>query len=65
MRKSSISFLAVLAVISLRGISVGFAQDSPDIVWEVPTLNGLANSIVGVGWTPGLSGQVAMGSTDR
>jgi WD40 repeat protein len=65
MRKSSISFLAALAVISLRGISAGFAQGAPDIVWEVPTPNGLANSIVGVGWSPGLSGQVAMGSTDR
>jgi len=65
MKKSSISFLAVLAVISLRGISAGFAQGAPDIVWEVPTPSGLANSIVGVGWASGLPGQVAMGSTDR
>jgi WD40 repeat protein len=65
MKKSSISFLIVLAVIALRGISTGFAQGSPDIVWEVPTPNGLANSIVGVGWAAGVSGQVAMGSTDR
>ncbi|MEY2490586.1 MAG: hypothetical protein QOC70_2528 [Verrucomicrobiota bacterium] len=65
MRRSSISFLAVLAGISLRGISAGFAQGAPDVVWEVPTPNGLANSIAGVGWASGLSGQVAMGSSDR
>lgn len=57
--------LAMLAVISLRWISTGFAEGAPDILWEVPTPGGLANSIVGVGWTPGVSGQVAMGSTDR
>ena len=65
MRKSSISFLVALAAVSLRGISASFAQGAPDIVWEVPTPNGLANSIVGVGWAAGVSGQVAMGSTDR
>jgi WD40 repeat protein len=65
MSKNSISFLTVLALVSLRGISAGFAQGAPDIVWEVPTPNGLANSIVGVGWAAGVSGQVAMGSTDR
>jgi hypothetical protein len=65
MKKITILFLAALAAICLRGISSGFAQGAPDIVWEVPTPNGLGNSIVGVGWAPGLSGQVAMGSTDR
>ena len=59
-----ICVLTGLAVISLRFISASFAQGAPDIVWEVPTPNGLA-SIVGVGWAPGVSGQVAMGSTDR
>lgn len=63
MRK--IGFLVVMALISLRWVSAGFAQGAPDIVWEVPTPSGLSNSIVGVGWAPGQSGQVAMGSTDR
>ena len=65
MKKRTISFLSALAATYLCGISSVFAQGAPSIVWEVPTPNGLANSIVGVGWAPGLSGQVAMGSTDR
>jgi WD40 repeat protein len=65
MKKKTISFLAALAAISLRGVSASFAQGAPDVVWEIPTPNGLANSIVGVGWASGVSGQVAMGSTDR
>ena len=65
MKRRAISFLAALAVTCLRGIPSAFAQGAPDIVWEVPTPNGLSNSIVGVGWAPSLSGQVAMGSTDR
>jgi WD40 repeat protein len=65
MKKRTITFLAALAVTCLRGISSAFAQGAPDIVWEVPTPNSLANSIVGVGWASGVSGQVAMGSTDR
>ena len=65
MKKRTISFWAALAALSLRGIPSVFAQGAPDIVWEVPTPNGLANSIVGVGWAPGSAGQVAMGSTDR
>src|SRR4029453_16576324 len=35
-----------------------------DIVWEIPTPSGLANSIQGVGWSPA-SSRVAVGSTDR
>ena len=65
MRKHLISFVAALAAMCLRGFSSIFAQGAPDIVWEVPTPNGLANSIVGVGWGSGVAGQVAMGSTDR
>lgn len=65
MIKRSVSFLSALTAICLGGISQAFAQSSPDVVWEAPTPNGLANSIVGVGWAPGPSGQVAMGSTDR
>jgi WD40 repeat protein len=65
MKKNSICFLALFSLISSLGISASLAQDASEVVWEVPTPNGLANSIVGVGWAPGVSGQVAMGSTDR
>lgn len=65
MKNRTITFLAALAVTGLCGITPAFAQGAPDIVWEVPTPNGLDNSIVGVGWAAGMSGQVAMGSTDR
>jgi WD40 repeat protein len=40
------------------------AQTAPQIVWSVPTPSGLANSIVGVGWSPA-GGRIAVGSTDR
>jgi WD40 repeat protein len=56
--------LAALAAIALRGASPGLAQGAPDIVWEAATPSGLANSIQGVGWSPG-SATVAVGSTDR
>ena len=62
---SSVSFLAAFAAVHLGGLLTGLAQGAPDIIWEVPTPSGLANSIVGVGWAPTASGQVAMGSTDR
>jgi WD40 repeat protein len=57
-----IPILASLAITILHGISSAFAA-SPNIVWEVPTPSGLANSIQGVGWSP--AGRVAVGSTDR
>jgi WD40 repeat protein len=59
----SISLLAALAVTCLRGISSALAHGAPDILWEVPTPSGLANSIQGVGWSP--APRVAVGSTDR
>lgn len=65
MTKRTISFLAALAVTVWCGFTSALAQGAPDVVWEVPNPNGLANSIVGVGWAPGSVGQVAMGSTDR
>jgi WD40 repeat protein len=65
MKLCSISFLAALTATCLSGISSAFAQGAPNIVWEVPTPSGLANSIIGVGWSPSASGQVAVGSTDR
>jgi WD40 repeat protein len=57
-----IPILAALAVTALRGISSALAAP-PNIIWEVPTPSGLANSIQGVGWSP--AGRVAVGSTDR
>lgn len=42
-----------------------FGQSAPDILWEIATPSGLANSIQGVSWSPGTSGRVAVGSTDR
>lgn len=53
------------AVVCLDQGSSAFAQGAPQIVWEVPTPNSLANSIVGVGWSPLSYGPVAVGSTDR
>lgn len=40
------------------------AQTAPQIVWSIPTPSGLANSIVGVGWSRA-GGRIAVGSTDR
>jgi WD40 repeat protein len=57
-----IPLLAALAVMILRGISSALAA-TPNIIWEVPTPSGLANSIQGVGWSTG--GRMAVGSTDR
>ena len=67
MNRTSISFCALARIVAIwgSGVSLGFAQGAPSIVWEAPTPSGLANSIVGVGWAPGPAGQVAMGSTDR
>ena len=65
MKKIALSYLAALVSLGFPGMPQAFAQSSPAVIWEVPNPNGLANSIVGVGWAPGSSGQVAMGSTDR
>lgn len=61
-------FLRLLAVVAgacLGGVNGVLAQMAPDILWEVPTPNLLANSILGAGWAPGASARVAVGSTDR
>jgi WD40 repeat protein len=65
MKQKSVAFMIVLGAICLSSFSTSLAQVAPDVVWEVPTPSGLANSIVGVGWAPGSVDQVAMGSTDR
>jgi len=54
-----------LAVMCLLGVSSTFAQNEPNVVWEAPAPGGFANSILGIGWSPGGAGQVAVGSTDR
>src|SRR5437899_2163640 len=46
-------------------VSSVYGQGSPDIVWEAPTPNSLANSIQGVGWSPSAGGGVTVGSSDR
>lgn len=65
MRRSTFPVLAALAVLSLLFAPGAGAQGPPDVVWEVPTPSGLGNSIQGVAWSPGVSGRVAVGSTDR
>jgi WD40 repeat protein len=64
MKPERIRFLALLVLAMLGSTSV-LAQGAPQIVWEAPTPNTLANSIMGVGWAPGAVGRVAVGSTDR
>ena len=58
------SSFVVVGIFCLGGVSSVSGQGAPAIVWEVPTPNSLANSILGVGWSPG-TGRVAVGSTDR
>jgi WD40 repeat protein len=65
MRRRPIVLLTVLASLSLRGIPAALAQGAPEVVWEVPTPSGLANSIGGVAWSPSTVEHVAVGSTDR
>src|SRR5436190_10317546 len=54
-----------LAGVYICQISPVRAQGSPEIVWQAPTPSGIANSIVGVGWSPLSAGSVSFGSTDR
>lgn len=63
MKPNYIFSMAALAATCL--VSSALAQGAPDIVWEAATPSGLGNSIQGVGWSPGASGRVAVGSTDR
>ncbi len=64
MRHGSKRILAVLCVMWLLGAAPVRAA-APDVVWEVPTPSGLANSILGVGWSPSTAVRVAVASTDR
>src|SRR4051812_44501627 len=64
MKRRSCAALSAL-VLFLFGISTAFPQGAPQVVWEAPTPNSLANSILGAAWAPGASGLVAIGSNDR
>src|SRR5262249_36549012 len=64
MSLKSIFALAALVGICLHDAAQALAQGGPDIVWEIVTPSGLANSIQGVGWSPGGT-RLAVGSTDR
>ena len=65
MKAYSVLILSAVAVTYFRGVSLVQAQSAPDIVWEAATPNTLANSILGVGWSPIASGPLVFGSTDR
>jgi hypothetical protein len=65
MRVNLIPVMVGLGAIGLCGFSRTFAQETPNVVWEMPTPSSLGNSIQGVGWAPGTSARVAFGSTDR
>src|SRR6266850_2074530 len=60
-----LSSLLGLAGMCLLGVSSIFAQSEPNVVWEVATPSALSNSILGIGWSQGSAGRVAVGSTDR
>jgi WD40 repeat protein len=59
-----LSSLLGIAGVCVLGVSSIFAQSQPDVVWEVPTPSGLANRVVGIGWSPD-GARVAVGSSDR
>jgi WD40 repeat protein len=64
MRHGSIAIVAAIGAL-LLSISAVHAQGSPQVIWEAPTPSGLGNSVLGVAWSPGASGRVAVASTDR
>jgi WD40 repeat protein len=59
-----IRIVALLAIAAL-GSTRALAQGAPQVVWEAPTPNTLANSIQGIAWAPGTVARIAVGSTDR
>jgi WD40 repeat protein len=65
MRRFSTAILAAVGILWITRLPPALAQGAPDVVWEMVTPSGLANSIQGVGWSPGAGTQVAVGSTDR
>src|SRR5881392_3046389 len=60
MKLHAVLFTALM----LGGIRSALAQSSPDVVWQVPTPSGLANSVLAVAWSP-VDDNLAVGSNDR
>ncbi len=52
------------SVVALAAQGSARAQDAPESVWQAATPSGLANSILGVAWSP-TEERVLVGSTDR
>jgi hypothetical protein len=65
MKPHPMLLLGAIAAACLPVVQTAQGQGAPDIVWEEPTPNTLANSIQGVGWAPSATGNIAFGSTDR
>jgi WD40 repeat protein len=63
MKHPRIRVLALLCGLTLLAATAH--AGAPQVVWEAPTPNSLANSIQGVGWAPGTLNRIAVGSTDR
>lgn len=62
---NSISGVVLTLVVAAGLGHSASAQTAPQVVWAAPTPSALGNSIQGVGWAPGTSARVAIGSTDR
>ena len=65
MTRTARSVVAGVTAACWFGAAAALAQGAPDVVWEIPTPSGLANSIQGVGWAPGTGARIVFGSTDR
>ena len=65
MKLTSIAALTAVGAMCVCNVPTALAQGAPDVVWMAVTPSGLGNSIQGVGWSPSISGPVAVGSTDR
>jgi len=60
-----VSTIAAAALNILAATSFANAGEAPQIVWDIPTPNSLANSVLGVGFAPAGPANVVVGSTDR
>ena len=65
MKQYSLLIFSIIVAMHFCDMPPLLAQGAPDIVWEAATPSGLANSILGVGWSPAAFDRVALGSTDR
>jgi WD40 repeat protein len=57
-------FGAALLLILAMGSGVAYAQGAPDVVWQVPTPNGVANRVTAVAFTE-TGDSLVVGSSDR